>query len=65
MRHMGPAADPERGEDAAAWTPAPLGRLGDAADVAGAVAYLAGSDAAFVSGAVLLVDGANGAGLRL
>jgi NAD(P)-dependent dehydrogenase (short-subunit alcohol dehydrogenase family) len=65
MRHMGPAADPEHGEDADAWAPAPLGRLGDGADIASAVAYLAGPEASFVSGAVLLVDGANGAGLRL
>ena len=65
MRHMGPASDPERGEDTAAWPPAPLGRLGDGDDVANAVSYLAGPEASFVSGAVLLIDGANGAGVRL
>jgi len=63
MLHSGPASDPERGEDASAWPPAPLGRVGTADDVAAAVAFLAGDEAAFVSGAVLLVDGANGAGL--
>ena len=35
----------------------PLGRLGTPEDVAGAVAFLAGPDAAFVTGAVLTVDG--------
>jgi 3-oxoacyl-[acyl-carrier protein] reductase len=38
----------------------PLGRLGDPADVAGAVRFLCSDDAAFVTGAVLLVDGGLG-----
>jgi NAD(P)-dependent dehydrogenase (short-subunit alcohol dehydrogenase family) len=63
MRHIGPAGDPERGDDPQQWPPAPLGRIGVAADVAGAVAYLASAGASFVSGAVLAVDGANGAGV--
>jgi NAD(P)-dependent dehydrogenase (short-subunit alcohol dehydrogenase family) len=63
MRHIGPAADPERGDDSDAWPPAPLGRIGNGADVAAAVAYLAGPEAAFVTGAVLSVDGGGGAGL--
>ncbi|MGD1049764.1 MAG: glucose 1-dehydrogenase [Solirubrobacteraceae bacterium] len=63
MRHIGPASDPDRGDDPQHWLRAPLGRVGEADDVAGAVAYLAGPDASFVSGAVLLVDGAGGAGL--
>jgi NAD(P)-dependent dehydrogenase (short-subunit alcohol dehydrogenase family) len=41
----------------------PLGRIGRADDVASAVAFLASDEAGFISGAVLLVDGANGAGL--
>jgi NAD(P)-dependent dehydrogenase (short-subunit alcohol dehydrogenase family) len=64
MRHIGPATDPDRGDDASAWPVAPLGRVGTAEDVADAVAYLASDEASFVSGAVLLIDGANGAGLR-
>jgi 3-oxoacyl-[acyl-carrier protein] reductase len=38
----------------------PLGRLGDPDDVAGAVRFLSSEDAAFVTGAVLLVDGGLG-----
>ena len=38
----------------------PLGRLGDPDDVAGAVRYLCSDAAAFVTGAVLLVDGGLG-----
>ena len=65
MRHSGPASDPERGDDASEWPPAPLGRIGTADDVAGAVLYLSGPEASFVSGAVILVDGGNAAGLAL
>ncbi|HXF98235.1 MAG TPA: 3-oxoacyl-[acyl-carrier-protein] reductase [Gaiellaceae bacterium] len=38
----------------------PLGRLGEPADVAGAVRYLCSEEAAFVTGAVLRVDGGLG-----
>ncbi len=41
-------------------TATPLGRLGDPADVAGAVRFLCSDEAAFVTGAVLLVDGGLG-----
>jgi NAD(P)-dependent dehydrogenase (short-subunit alcohol dehydrogenase family) len=63
MRHSGPADDPDQGDDPAHWPPAPLGRVGTVDDVAGAVVYLAGPQASFISGAVLLIDGAGGAGL--
>jgi 3-oxoacyl-[acyl-carrier protein] reductase len=38
----------------------PLGRLGDAEDVAGAVRFLCSDEAAFITGEVLLVDGGLG-----
>jgi 3-oxoacyl-[acyl-carrier protein] reductase len=41
-------------------TNTPLGRLGDAEDVAGAVRFLCSDSAAFVTGVVLLVDGGLG-----
>lgn len=63
MRHSGPASDPDRGEDPANLPKAPLGRVGDGRDMAAAAAYLASPEAAFVSGAVLLIDGGMGAGL--
>ena len=40
----------------------PLGRKGSAHDVAGAVSFLAGDDAGYISGAVLPVDGGMGMG---
>jgi NAD(P)-dependent dehydrogenase (short-subunit alcohol dehydrogenase family) len=36
---------------------APLGRIGDAAEVAGAVVYLVSDEASFVTGTTLVVDG--------
>lgn len=41
-------------------TATPLGRLGDPADIAGAVRFLCSDDAAFVTGAVFQVDGGLG-----
>jgi 3-oxoacyl-[acyl-carrier protein] reductase len=40
----------------------PLGRLGSAAEIAGAVAFLAGQDGGYITGAVLPVDGGLGMG---
>ncbi|MEQ8398679.1 glucose 1-dehydrogenase [Thalassobaculum sp.] len=48
--------DPERMR-AALQSASPLGRMGEPADVAGAVLYLASDDAAFVTGTELVVDG--------
>jgi beta-ketoacyl ACP reductase len=47
---------------AAALAAIPLGRAGSAADVAGAVSFLAGDDGGYISGAVLPVDGGMGMG---
>jgi NAD(P)-dependent dehydrogenase (short-subunit alcohol dehydrogenase family) len=63
MRHMGPLSDPERGDDPADWPAPPLGRSGQPNDVASAAVFLASEEAAFCSGAVLLVDGGMQAGL--
>jgi meso-butanediol dehydrogenase/(S,S)-butanediol dehydrogenase/diacetyl reductase len=63
MRHIGPAADPEQGDDPSGWSLPPLGRHGTSADVAGVAAFLAGPEASHISGAVILVDGAGAAGL--
>ena len=41
-------------------TNTPLGRLGEPADIAGAVRFLCSDDASFVTGEVLLVDGGLG-----
>lgn len=43
--------------DVQEWFTPPLGRVGQAHDVAGAVAFLTSADAAFCTGATLLVDG--------
>lgn len=40
----------------------PLGRVGEAADIAATIAWLASDDAAYVSGQIIYVDGALGAG---
>lgn len=39
----------------------PLGRIGDPEDIAGAAAFLASDDAAFMTGASMLIDGGRGA----
>lgn len=35
----------------------PLGRLGDPSDIAGAVAFLAGDDASWITGQTVTIDG--------
>jgi NAD(P)-dependent dehydrogenase (short-subunit alcohol dehydrogenase family) len=64
MRHMTVPGAEERPDDPSSWPLPPVGRLGTAADVAEAVAYLAGPRAAFVNGVALLVDGGMRAGMR-
>jgi 3-oxoacyl-[acyl-carrier protein] reductase len=48
-------------ENLARWSAIPLGRPGQPDDIAQAVLYLCSPEAAYVSGAVLRVDGGRGA----
>jgi NAD(P)-dependent dehydrogenase (short-subunit alcohol dehydrogenase family) len=63
MRHNGPPGDPDRvDDDEDEWLRPPVGRRGEAADIAAACVYLASDDASFVTGTALLVDGGMRAG---
>ena len=55
------ARDPQVFEKLARWYP--VGRVGEPADIAAAIAFLASDEAAFVNGANLVVDGGLTAGL--
>ncbi len=62
MRHMGPPGEHDRGEEDGGWLVPPIGRLGQASDVAGAAVFYASADAGFITGTTLLVDGGMTAG---
>jgi NAD(P)-dependent dehydrogenase (short-subunit alcohol dehydrogenase family) len=62
MRHMGPPGDQDRGEDTGDWLVPPIGRIGQADDVAAAAVFYASKEAEFITGATLLVDGGMTAG---
>ena len=62
MRHMGPPGDHDRGEDDGDWPVPPIGRIGQAGDVAAAAVFYASGEAGFITGATLLVDGGMTAG---
>jgi len=62
MRHMGPPGDQERGDGGSGWPVPPIGRIGQAADVAAAALFYASDEAAFITGTTLLVDGGMTAG---
>lgn len=64
MREMLAPGGEERGNDLAEWPVPPIGRIGEAVDIAAAAVFLASDDAAFVNGAVLLVDGGMRAAMR-
>lgn len=65
MRHMGPPGDPDRPEDdPSLWPLPPIGRIGEATDVAEAAVFLASDRASFITGVALLVDGGMRAGAR-
>jgi NAD(P)-dependent dehydrogenase (short-subunit alcohol dehydrogenase family) len=79
MRHMAPPGEqdrsqpdrsqpdqsrPEGAEDAGAWPVPPIGRIGQAGDVAAAAVFYASDQAEFLTGTTLLVDGGMTAGYQ-
>jgi NAD(P)-dependent dehydrogenase (short-subunit alcohol dehydrogenase family) len=62
MRHMAPPGEAGRGEDDADWPVPPIGRIGEARDVAAAAVFYASAEAGFITGTTLLVDGGMTAG---
>jgi NAD(P)-dependent dehydrogenase (short-subunit alcohol dehydrogenase family) len=62
MRHMGPPGGHDRTEDSGTWLVPPIGRVGQARDVAAAAVFYASHDAEFITGTTLLVDGGMTAG---
>jgi NAD(P)-dependent dehydrogenase (short-subunit alcohol dehydrogenase family) len=63
MRHMAPPGQPDRGESGD-WPVPPIGRIGQAADVAAAAVFYASDEAGFITGTTLLVDGGMTAGYQ-
>ncbi len=61
MRHMAPPGEEGRGESGE-WPLPPIGRIGQARDVAAAAVFYASDDAEFITGTTLLVDGGMTAG---
>jgi NAD(P)-dependent dehydrogenase (short-subunit alcohol dehydrogenase family) len=61
MRHMAPPGEAERPESGA-WPVPPIGRVGEARDVAAAAVFYASDEAEFITGTTLLVDGGMTAG---
>jgi NAD(P)-dependent dehydrogenase (short-subunit alcohol dehydrogenase family) len=62
MRHMGPPGEPDSGESPDGWLVPPIGRIGQAHDVAAAAVFYASPEAEFITGTTLLVDGGMTAG---
>ncbi len=62
MRHMSPPGGHGRGEAGGAWPVPPIGRIGQAGDVAAAAVFYASAEAEFITGTTLLVDGGMTAG---
>ena len=71
MRHLAPPGESEppgesdRGEsDSGGWPVPPIGRIGEARDVAAAAVFYASAEAEFITGTTLLVDGGMTAGYQ-
>ncbi len=64
MRHMAPPGESDRAEDPEEWLVPPIGRIGEATDVAAAATFYASEESSFCNGSVLLVDGGMRAGYR-
>jgi NAD(P)-dependent dehydrogenase (short-subunit alcohol dehydrogenase family) len=62
MRHMAPPGQQDGSEDADDWPVPPIGRIGQAGDVAAAAVFYASDEADFITGTTLLVDGGITAG---
>ena len=62
MRHIGPPGGQDRGEAGGEWPVPPIGRIGQAGDVAAAAVFYASAEAEFITGTTLLVDGGMTAG---
>jgi NAD(P)-dependent dehydrogenase (short-subunit alcohol dehydrogenase family) len=62
MRHLAAPGEQDRDESGGEWPVPPIGRLGQASDVAAAAVFYASGEAGFVTGSTLLVDGGMTAG---
>ena len=62
MRYMAPPGESGRGESDGGWPVPPIGRIGEARDVAAAAVFYASAEAGFITGTTLLVDGGMTAG---
>ena len=61
MRHMAPPGGQDRGESGE-WPLPPIGRIGQARDVAAAAVFYASDESEFITGTTLVVDGGMTAG---
>ena len=61
MRHMAPPGE-EDGPESGDWPIPPIGRIGEARDVAAAAVFYASEEAEFITGTTLLIDGGMTAG---
>jgi NAD(P)-dependent dehydrogenase (short-subunit alcohol dehydrogenase family) len=62
MRHMAPPGAQDRDESSGQWPVPPIGRVGQASDVAAAAVFYASGETEFITGTTLLIDGGMTAG---